>query len=44
MTKNGKSPGIDGIPIEFYKSCYEYIKNDLPQLSNSILFGNDNLQ
>ena len=41
--ENGKSPGIDGIPIEFYKSYYEYIKNDLLQLYNSILFGNDNL-
>ena len=41
--ENGKSPGIDGIPIEFYKSCYEYIKNDLLQLYNSVLFGNDNL-
>ena len=35
--ENGKSPGIDGIPIEFYKSYYEYIKNDLLQLYNSIL-------
>ena len=23
---NGKSPGIDGIPIEFYKSYHEYIQ------------------
>ena len=41
--ENGKSPGIDGIPIEFYKSYYEYIKNDLLKLYNSILFGNDDL-
>ena len=41
--KNGKSPVIDGIPIEFYKSYYEYIKSDLLQLYNSILFGNNNL-
>ena len=41
--ENGKSPGIDGIPIEFYKSYYEYIKNDLLQLYNSILFRNNNL-
>ena len=34
---------MDGIPIEFYKSYFEYIKNDLLQLYNSILFGNDNL-
>ena len=41
--ENGKSPGIDGIPIEFYRTYYEYIKNDLLQLYNSIFFGNDNL-
>ena len=41
--ENVKSPGIDGIPIEFCKSYYEYIKNDLLQLYNSILFRNDNL-
>ena len=34
---------MDGIPIEFYKSYFEYIKNDLLQLYNSILFGDDNL-
>ena len=41
--KNGKSPGIDGIPIEFYKSYYGYTKNDLQQLYNLILFRNGNL-
>ena len=41
--KNGKSPGINAIPIEFYKSYYEYIKNDLLQLYNSTRFGKDNL-
>ena len=41
--ENGKSPWIDGIPIEFDKSYYEYIKNDPLQLYNSILFGNGNL-
>lgn len=30
--ENNKSPGIDGIPIEFYKQFYEYIKHDLLQL------------
>ena len=30
--KNGKSPGIDGLPIEFYKVQYEMITNNLLQL------------
>ena len=30
--KNGKSPGIDGIPIEVYKSQYEVLKHDVLQL------------
>lgn len=38
--ENGKSPGIDGLPIEFYKSQYELIKNDLLQLYSSIFFLN----
>ena len=41
--ENGKSSGIDGLPIESYKSFYELFKNDLLQLYNSILFKNDNL-
>ena len=36
--ENSKSPGIDGIPIEFYKQFYEYIKHDLLQLYENILF------
>ena len=40
---NGKSTGIDGIPIEYFKSYYEYLKNDLLQLYNLILFENNNL-
>ena len=31
------------MPIEFYNSYYAHIKNDLLQLFNTILFGNDNL-
>ena len=28
--ENGKSPGIDGLPVEFYKFLYDLIKiNDL---------------
>ena len=41
--ENGKSPGIDGFPIEFYESQYEIIKNSLLQLYNSILFQKENL-
>ena len=40
---NGKSTGIDGIPIEYFKSYYEYLKYDLLQLYNLILFENNNL-
>ena len=35
--ENDKSPGIDGIPIEFYKTFYETLENDLIQLYNNIL-------
>ena len=30
--QNEKSPGIDGIPVEFYKTFYETLENDLIQL------------
>ena len=36
--QNDKSPGIDGIPVEFYKTFYETLENDLIQLYNNILF------
>ena len=36
--KNGKSPGIDGIPVEYYITFYETLENDLIQLYNNILF------
>ena len=36
--KNQESPGIDGLPIEYYKEFYEYLKDDLSQLFNNILF------
>ena len=32
--ENGKSPGIDGIPIEFYKELIEIIKKDLQKTYN----------
>ena len=41
--ENEKSPGIDKLPIEFYKSQNEVIKNDLLQIYNSVLFLNKNL-
>ena len=36
--ENDKSSGIDGIPIEFYKTFYEILGQDLLQLYNNILF------
>ena len=36
--ENDKSPGIDGIPVEFYKTFYDTLENDLIQLYNNILF------
>ena len=36
--QNEKSPGIDGISVEFYKTFYETLENDLIQLYNNILF------
>ena len=38
--ENGKSPGIDGIPIKFYKEFIEIIKKDLQKIFNEILFTN----
>lgn len=35
--ENQKSPGIDGIPIEFYKDFHTYKEQDLLQLYNNIL-------
>ena len=40
--ENDKSPGIDGIPIEFYKTFYHTIENDLLQIYNNILFYEQN--
>ena len=39
--ENTKSPGIDGLPVEFYKTQFELIKHDLLNLFNSILFRNE---
>ena len=36
--ENDKSPGIDGIPIEFDKIFYNKIEKDLLQIYINILF------
>ena len=36
--ENGKSPGIDGIPIEFYKEFFDLLKKDLQDICNYVLF------
>ena len=36
--ENEKSPGADGIPIEFYKEFYQTLENDLLQLCNNFVF------
>ena len=38
--ENGKSPGIDGIPIEFYKEFTKTIKKDFQRTFNEILLTN----
>ena len=41
--ENTNSPGINGLPIEFYKTQFELIKHDLLDLFNSILFRNEKI-
>ena len=36
-TKPHKSPGLDGIPYEWYKKCFPYISEELLSTLNSIL-------
>ena len=36
--ENGKSPGIDGLSIEFYKKCFGIIKFELLDFINSVIF------
>ena len=36
--ENDKSPGVDGLPIEFYKKFFEKIKHDLQTTYNKTLF------
>ena len=35
--KNGKSPGPDGISVEFYQATFEVIKFDLQRVLNGFL-------
>ena len=35
--KNNRAPGPDGLSIEFYKTMFPYIKNELIQLFNGYL-------
>ena len=37
--KNGRTPGIDGLSIEFYKKNFETIKHHLLNFVNDIIFG-----
>ena len=30
--ENGKSPGMDGIPVEFYKEFFDLLKKDLQDI------------
>ena len=39
-TENGKSPGVDGIPIEFYREFLETVKFDIQTTFNKTLFDN----
>ena len=36
--ENGKSPGIDGIPVEFYKEFFDLLKKDLQDMFDNVLF------
>ena len=36
--ENGKSPGIDGIPVEFYKEFFDLLKKDLQDIFDNVLF------
>ena len=35
--KSGKSPGLDGIPIELYSSFWHICKDDFMEMANTVL-------
>lgn len=37
--KNGKAPGIDGLPVDFYKAYWEILGDDLLEVLNESLNG-----
>ena len=42
-TDTNKSPGIDGIPVEFYQTCWPILQNELEEISNLIYIQQQNL-
>ena len=42
--ENGKSLGVDSVPIEFYKEFLESMKYDLQKAFNETLFDNQKHQ
>lgn len=42
--KNNKAPGTDGLPIKFYKRCWDNIKGDFMQCSMICLMAIYNYQ
>lgn len=37
--KNGKAPGIDGLPVDFYKAYWDFLGDDLLEVLNNSLNG-----
>lgn len=42
--ENGKTPGIDGLLIEFYKTNFDFLQSDLQRLYSAIHFENKELR
>ena len=40
-TENGKSPGIDSLPIEFYKDFFELLKDNLQNTNKNFSKSNN---
>ena len=34
--KTGKAPGLDGLPVEFYRTFWDCLKDDLVQMVNEV--------